>query len=158
MAATAAAADDVPIGAILPYAGGVAPPGNLPCDGREVSSDTYAALDNVVQNRFGFAVQHRHFKLPDLQGRTVIGVGSGVGLAPRSLGDVLGSESMPSHDHAFSVPGVDNELLDPDGPGNRHGRSLCGMSTYHGTTAPAGATGHGNMQPSLALTYIIKAE
>jgi microcystin-dependent protein len=66
----------VPIGAILPYAGGTTPDGYLLCDGSEVERAKYPDLYDVVGVTFnGSAILlgAGTFRLPDLRGRFALG-------------------------------------------------------------------------------------
>ncbi len=77
------------------------------------------------------------FALPDLRGRAIVNAGSGSGITSRNEGSTLGNESetlsssqMPSHSH--DLP---NELGETDPTG--------------------GATAQSNLQPTLAMNYIV---
>jgi microcystin-dependent protein len=66
----------VPIGAILPFAGGTTPDGYLLCDGSEVERSKYSDLYDIIGVTFngsaallGFGT----FRLPDLRGRFALG-------------------------------------------------------------------------------------
>jgi microcystin-dependent protein len=66
----------IPIGAILPYAGAVAPYGFLFCDGSEVERSKYSDLFDVIgtiYNGLGALVGVSTFRLPDLRGRFALG-------------------------------------------------------------------------------------
>ena len=93
------------------------------------------ALFSILGSTYGGNGQTT-FALPDLRGRTAIGVGQGPGLSNRNLGDQLGQETttltvsqLPPHVHTL--------------PGG-------GVTGITGGGAPVD-----NMQPSLALHYII---
>jgi len=76
------AMNQIPIGAILPYAGSVEtsklPKGWLPCDGRKVGRDDYDELYRAVGGAFG--EEGTDIYLPDLRGRFLRGV---AGTSPR---------------------------------------------------------------------------
>lgn len=75
--ATALQAFLTPTGTVSAFAGSSAPTGYLLCDGSAVSQTTYAALYAVVgANAYG-TDGGGNFSLPNLKGRTVIGVGVG---------------------------------------------------------------------------------
>lgn len=77
----------LPIGIVLLYATTTAPEGWLVCNGQEVSKLTYSSLWNVISTTFGVATDpDNNFKLPDLQGRVIVGSGNGSGLTSRSIG------------------------------------------------------------------------
>jgi microcystin-dependent protein len=97
----------LPIGIVLPYAtDNNEPEGWLFCNGQEVSKTTYQSLWLIIGNKFGLASNPNNFKLPDLQGRVIVGSGSGSGLTSRSIGQNGGAEThtlttseIPSHNH-----------------------------------------------------------
>ena len=83
-----------PAGVIAAFAGAMAPSGWLLCDGREYDRQTYPELARVFGNTF-------KFRVPDLRGRTVLGVN-----AAHKLGELGGEErhaltvdEMPRHSH-----------------------------------------------------------
>ena len=75
----------LPVGAVMPFAGLTAPMGWLLCDGSEVSRIRYEALYNVISGLYGNANSYDAtnnplgtkgfdtFKLPDLRGRFPLG-------------------------------------------------------------------------------------
>ena len=83
-----------PAGVIAAFAGAAAPTGWLLCDGKEYDRRTYPALAAVFGNGM-------KFRVPDLRGRTVLGVN-----AAHKLGELGGEEQhaltvdeMPRHSH-----------------------------------------------------------
>lgn len=144
------------VGMIMPYAGTSAPAGWVLCDGASLlRAGTYATLFGVVSTTFGSA-DGTHFNVPDLRGRTVIGVGTGGGLTARALGDNTGGEEihqlttaeLASHQHSISLDSL------PGGAGSGPGDAAGPGSSSTGTEGSD--TPHNNMPPFLALTYIIK--
>lgn len=66
----------VPVGAIVPYAGNVAPIGYLMCDGSEQSRSVFNALFNVIGFNYKpstLLAGSNSFALPDLRGRFPLG-------------------------------------------------------------------------------------
>jgi microcystin-dependent protein len=68
----------VPVGAIMPFAGAVAPTGYLLCDGSEVEKDRFPELfvafgGETTPNLYGTPQLSSNFKLPDLRGRFALG-------------------------------------------------------------------------------------
>jgi microcystin-dependent protein len=117
--ATALQAFLVPVGTITAYGNATPPTGWLLCNGQSTSG--YTALAAVV----GATV-------PDLQGRTIIGTGSGTGLTPRTIKDTGGAEThiltqaeTPAHVHTVNIV-TGNEMSQHD-----HGLLL--------TSTPSGA-------------------
>ena len=81
----------VPIGAILPYAGGTTPDGYLLCDGSEVERSKFGDLFDIVGVTFNGAaplVGVGTFRLPDLRGRFALGKDNmdNAGTVPSSAG------------------------------------------------------------------------
>ncbi len=113
------------------------PGGWLPTDGRLLPIAQNAALFSILGTTYG-GDGRTTFALPDLQGRTAIGMGTGAGLSTRNLGDKTGSETvtlteaqLPNHTHTV--------------PSNQTGAT--------GSNQPVN-----NVQPSLALTYAIATQ
>lgn len=69
-------AQAMPIGAVIDYAGAVAPAGWVFCDGRALSRTTYVSLFNILGTTYG-AGDGFTFNVPDLRGRTVAGMDPG---------------------------------------------------------------------------------
>lgn len=146
----------VPTGAMMPFGASTIPSGWLLCDGSAVSRATYAALFAVIGTTFGVGNGSSTFNLPGLPGRTPIGAGQGQDLTNRALAAVGGEEThvltvneMPAHNHQNSNQGV----ID----GTTHNAIQSGNA--YGTTYPqsnGGGLAHNNMQPWLAVNYIIK--
>jgi hypothetical protein len=82
------AADKVPAGAMLDFAGTVAPTGYLGCDGSAVSRTTYATLFAAIGITWGSGDGSTTFNLPDFRRRTAVGSG---GTASEILGNTVGS-------------------------------------------------------------------
>jgi len=146
------------IGEIISYAGPTSPnPNWLPCDGSSLLRVDYPDLFDVIGVVYGSA-DASHFNLPDLRGRAPIGIGSGPGLSTRSIGEMVGEET-----HVLTIDELAAHVHD------------VGNSALLGTSAPppfdalgpnplpavTGSTGsddpHNNMQPSLAINYLIVA-
>ncbi len=81
----------VPIGAILPYAGGTTPDGYLLCDGSEVERSKFGDLFDIIGVTFNGTVPLAGvgtFRLPDLRGRFALGRDNmdNAGTVPSSAG------------------------------------------------------------------------
>ena len=163
------------------------PNGWLLCDGSAVSRTTYASLFAAIGINFGGGDGIATFNLPDLRGRTIIGVGHGTGLTARMLAQTLGEEThalvvgeIPAHTHGITDPGHMHTVVAQEGSQAAQvavtGSSSCGV--YCGTqqaslvegpivaaTATTGITvqstgggaAHNVMQPSMVLSYLIKS-
>jgi microcystin-dependent protein len=125
-------------GQVRLFAGAFTPNGYAPAEGQLLSANSAVLLFQQLGFTYG-GDGSTTFALPDLRGRTVIHQGSADGVNMHALGAMVGAEAttlsasqLPAHTHSLPAP------------------------------APAGATlaaGDGqpfdNMQPSLALNYII---
>jgi microcystin-dependent protein len=106
-----------PTGAILPYAGTMAPTGYLLCDGRSYVKTDYPDLFTVIGTSFGSA-DATHFNVPDLRGQFLRGVDGGAAIDPDrasrtalktggNVGDAVGSMQLTATKRpntAFSFP------------------------------------------------------
>ena len=70
-------ADIIPVGVILPYGGTTAPNKWLFCQGQTVSRTTYSKLFAVIGDSFGAGDGSTTFNLPDMTGKTAMGVETG---------------------------------------------------------------------------------
>jgi microcystin-dependent protein len=75
--------------------------GCLLCNGAAVSRTQYPGLFTAIGVAFGAGDGSTTFNVPDYQGRTIMGAGTGSGLTQRNLGDKVGAEV-----HSHSVPGL----------------------------------------------------
>jgi microcystin-dependent protein len=158
-----------PSGVLMPYAGTSAPTGWLFAFGQLVSRTTYADLFAALGTTYGAGDGSTTFALPDLRGRVVAGkddmggtsanrlTGTSGGLNGDVLGATGGSEThtlltaeIPSHTHSvggtFSTTGGTYNV----GSGSNDNFA----STTSSATGGGGA--HNNVQPTIALNYIIK--
>lgn len=169
-----------PAGRISAYAGSSAPAGYLICNGSAVSRTTYATLFSVIGTTYGSGDGSTTFNLPDLRGRTIIGVGQGTGLTNRLLNATGGEEShtltvseMPAHNHSINDPGHSHIPIngrDDGNASNQNGQAPSGDATsnlVNGYSTNSATTGisinnngsgsaHNTMMPFVALNYIIK--
>lgn len=100
------------IGEIRMFAGNFAPYSWSFCAGQTFSIQTYTALYAIVGTYYG-GDGRSTFKLPDLQGRAIVGTGQGAGLSGYTIGDIEGVESapiafsqMPIHTHTLNYAQV----------------------------------------------------
>ena len=98
------------------WAGNYAPHNWAFCQGQLLAIQGNAALYALLSNRFGGDGQ-TNFALPDMRGRTAVGMGNGIGLTERILGQKGGQETivltlaqMPAHIHTatFTPAGAAN--------------------------------------------------
>ncbi|WP_255192793.1 phage tail protein [Natronobeatus ordinarius] len=163
------------LGTVGMFAGNFAPQGYMICNGTTLQVSQNQALFSLLGTTYGGNGQTT-FEIPDLRGRTPIGVGHGGGLTPRQLGDsggeekvVLEQNQMPHHTHELkaNLP-VSRQGADEQSPvGNALARVSGDADIYTGSGAnatmdvdgtihPTGAgMPHQNMSPFLALNYVI---
>lgn len=158
------------LGVIFPFVTASPPDNCLECDGATYNRvdypDLYALLD------IAFIVNADTFTVPDLRGRTVIGVGHGAGLSVRAVGDNGGEEShtlivseTPSHSHTdighVHSEGIAAPNLTTIGPGAPEATALPSVGITGSGSANLTNTGgdgaHNNMQPFTALKYCMVA-
>jgi microcystin-dependent protein len=157
-----------------------APNGWFLCNGQLLQITQYQALFALLGTTYG-GNGTQNFALPNLQGRTIIGVGQGAGLPNYAQGQVGGNASVtltaaniPAHTHSFSlaVSNAPADHSDPTGaipavPSATTGRGATPTFGYTQTaktgTGPAQQTGPSagggtavNIEPPfLAVYYII---
>lgn len=156
------------IGTILLFAGNFAPRGWAFCNGQIMSISQNSALFSILGTTYG-GDGHTTFALPDLRGRTAIGMGAGPGLTPRTEGEQGGSETvtmtvnnMPAHNHTIASLNAPGDQSLPSG------NYLAGATAYSSRTdstlnAQAVSVAGGSqpvsiMPPFLGLNYIIALE
>ncbi|SFH48201.1 phage tail protein [Pseudomonas sp. NFACC45] len=99
---------EVFIGTIQSFAFDFAPRGWALCNGQTLALSQYQTLFALIGVTYGGNGQ-TSFMLPNLQGRLPMGMGTGIGLSPRDIGTVSGTESvtatqanLPAHTHALT--------------------------------------------------------
>ncbi|ACL59739.1 phage tail protein [Methylobacterium nodulans] len=169
------------IGEIILFAGNFAPRGWAFCNGQILSIAQNTALFSILGTTYGGNGQTT-FALPDLRGRVPVSAGQGPGLSPYSLGQITGSETvtliasqMPAHTHSVAADAAAGTVDSPNGanlakpitavrPATAVNGYTSGNPTEPVTLAPAtigvagGSQPHNNLQPTLALNYIIALE
>lgn len=146
-------------GEVRMWAGPSAPTSWLFCDGSAISRTTYAALFAIIGTTFGVGNGTTTFNIPDVRGRAPIGVGTGSGLTARALAATGGEEThllttaeIPAHTHTQQTDNGGGAVT-VLGPGSAIVRNPLNA----GETASTGGGGvHNNMQPFLALNFIIR--
>ncbi|MCP9769230.1 phage tail protein [Lacihabitans sp. LS3-19] len=154
------------------FGGNFAPRGWAYCDGQLLSIASNQALFSILGTTYG-GDGRTTFALPDLRGRAPIAPGTGPGLTNHQLGQRGGTETntlnvtnLPAHTHSM------NASNDTASSGSPASNSL-GTAARGGTVLPyapgaanqvamgstTGSAGgnipFNNMQPYLALNYII---
>lgn len=102
----------VPTGLMMPYGAPTPPPGWLACDGRAVSRTQYPALFSIISVNWGAGDGASTFNVPDLRGRTPIGIGTAASGTVYTLAATGGEEKhllllaeLANHVHALTDPG-----------------------------------------------------
>ena len=97
------------IGEIRIFAGTFAPRAWAFCEGQLLALSSNSALFSILGTAYG-GDNRTNFALPDLRGRTAIGVGEAPGLTPRYLASKIGSENvtlsnnnLPAHTHKLNL-------------------------------------------------------
>lgn len=161
---------DAYTGEIRLFAGAFAPRNWAFCDGSILPIQSNTPLFSVISTRYG-GDGRQTFALPNLRGRAPLHPGDAPGLTPRSLAEAGGVASvaltpsqMPVHTHQVRA---DSKALSQTDPSNAtwasapRAQSANYAASANTTMNPSAlaATGgnqaHNNMQPYLAVTYII---
>lgn len=167
------------IGYTTLFAGNFAPKTWAFCQGQIINIASNTALFSILGTVYG-GNGTTTFGLPDLRGRTIVGVGQGPGLSQYSLGQVGGSESdtlsilqMPAHVHPVAVvaanPSTESDANASTASGNVYARDTNGISPYTASlnvnmaslqgTIEMASTGSNIpfsiLRPVLGLNYII---
>jgi len=167
------------LGTISLFAGNFAPRGWAFCNGQILPIAQNTALFSILGTTYGGNGQTT-FALPDLRGRAPIHWGQGPGLTNRELGEVSGSENvtlistqMPIHNHMVAAntalgtqgtptgnllalstdPGAGGNplnFIEPAAPNTSMAPNMIGQA--------GGSQPHNNMQPYLAVSFIIALE
>ncbi|HZV70830.1 MAG TPA: tail fiber protein [Saprospiraceae bacterium] len=152
------------------FAGNFAPTGWAKCDGQILPLSQNTALFSLLGTMYGGNGKST-FALPNLQDRAPLGQGQGQGLSEYFIGQEGGSETitllqseMPLHTHTISGAVDPGDTNVPTG--NVITRAV-GAAVYNATltnstqlspqalTVQGSSFPHNNMQPYIALTFII---
>jgi microcystin-dependent protein len=142
------------------------------CNGQLMPISQNTALFSLLGTYYGGDGKST-FALPDIQGNVMVAPGQGAGLSLYDLGQTAGEQfvtllqsEMPIHNHTVravpdpadqTAPGPTRSLARSK-PGNAYqsttNQNLGGMA-FQSITAAGGSLPHNNMQPYLALNYVI---
>lgn len=150
----------VPTGVMMPFAAVTPPTGYLLCDGNAVSRTAYATLFALIGTTYGVGNGSTTFNVPNLKGRVVVGVSATdtefdtIGETGGAKTHTLSTAEIPAHDHVNNPNSwqVNNNLATGSG-----GAGWLGGGIPMRTALSTGGGGaHNNIQPYIALNYIIK--
>ncbi len=160
------------VGQVKLFSGTFAPQGWHDCDGSLLSIAQHQALFSLIGTIYGGDGQTT-FALPDLRGRAVVGAGQGPGLSSYTIGESSGVESVtltqtqiPAHSHALQAAATLGATASPAGavpaasPDGVGAYTATPDAAMHAATleSAGGSQPHPNMQPFLAIRYIICLE
>jgi microcystin-dependent protein len=153
------------LGEIRMFGGNFAPAGWATCDGQLLPIAQNTALFSLIGTIYGGNGQTT-FALPDLRGRLPVHTGSGlaIGQAGGSETVTLTATNLPAHTHVANAASAGTTL----GPASQYWAADPGENVAPYAAAPdgnvmsgaaigaqGGSQPHENMQPFLAITFII---
>jgi microcystin-dependent protein len=156
------------IGQILLVGFNFAPAGWAFCDGSLQAINENPTLFNLIGTTYGGDGQTT-FALPDLRGRTPIGIGTGPGLSNYVLGQPGGAENVtitpatyPTHTHSLSGTSDSGNAQNPSGALLASGQNIYRagppvevMNAAMVGMAPGNSLAHNNLQPFQVCNWII---
>ena len=150
------------VGEVRLFAGEAVPAGWTPCNGQAVEIRTFAGLYSVIGTTYG-GNGTTSFRLPDVRGRVAIQAGYRPGLSARRLGESGGDATVDLDEG--QLPPHSHEIEAVAAGGSAAGAAVIIQTTDNAdadrplvpvSTGSAGGNGqHPNMQPYLALNYLI---
>lgn len=147
-----------------------APADWAPCDGRSLPISQYEALYSLIGTTYG-GDGINTFNLPDLRGRTPLGMGQLPGGSNYLIGQQGGAENVTVNSQQY--PQHNHPLIGSNATGNSNKPAsnllASGQQIYNSnnplaadalnsvtvTPAPGGNQPHSNLQPYLTCTWII---
>lgn len=149
------------------FAGNFAPRGWAFCNGQLLPISQNTALFSLLGTTYG-GDGRTTLALPNLEGRTPMHPGRGPGLTARRLGERGGVETVtlseaqiPQHRHSMLGSFEDGDRRSPQGAVLGRGNAVYGPEQNTGLMDEAllsnsgGSQAHNNMQPYLAMNFII---
>jgi microcystin-dependent protein len=153
--------DSLPAGTVSMTAATAVPSAWLLCDGQQVSRATYSGLFAAIGTTYGAGNGSTTFNVPNLKGRVPVGRDAGQ-TEFDTLGDTGGAKThtltttqIPEHAHriqrtniAASAQGIDSSTV--------YKLKVDSGADFSTTQNAGGGEAHNNLQPYIALNYIIK--
>ena len=178
---------DMPLGTVLPIASESVPEGWMLCDGREISIEEYQELYDLIGTTYGagdsaFWAQVFYpattFNIPDLRGRTIIGANNMGGEESdvivehlAQIGEKGGAEmhslaeaELPEHTHEVQYfrrtygSGAGHPWNGTAGDYSSAGDPQWVSNSVVRAAGGGGNQPHNNMQPYMALNYMMKVQ
>lgn len=164
---------EIPIGAIVFTAftesgAFFAADGWLVCDGSEVLTSEYPVLAQLLGVSWGSPSAPGRFKVPDLRGRTVVGLDNGAAVCAQAatVGSIFGSEyhtlttqEIAAHFHNYTDQYLTYAITNPNltGP-SATSTNGSNVESVRSTANTGGGQAHQNCQPSVTVQAIIRAK
>ena len=151
-----ALAEVIPAGNVSATARASAPDGWLLCDGQAVSRTTYEVLFTAISTTYGAGNGSTTFNVPNLKGRVPVGVDAG-----QTEFDTLG-ETGGAKTHTLTVDEITldstHRMINSSifAPTSSAAPLVSASGSRHPYTARKTADPHNNLQPYIALNYIVK--
>lgn len=141
-----------PIGTIKAYAGTTIPDGYLICDGSQVSKIDYGELFAVLGTAFNLSsdTDSTKFRIPDLRGRVIVGVGSFDTTHSFTLAKTGGE-----YEHVLTESELPKSIVRLTNS-EINGYASVSPTAFGLTATSSGGKSHNNVPPYIALNFIIK--
>lgn len=97
---------NIPVGALMPFAGNTSPDGWLKCDGSQVSRTKYASLFNVIGTLYGSGDGSTTFTLPNFINRTFWGGETSGTYLNESLPNIKGTVGTETDQYGTNCDGA----------------------------------------------------
>lgn len=156
------------IGEIRMFGGNFAPVGWMLCQGQSLPISENDTLFNLIGTTYGGDGEET-FRLPDLQGRLPIHMGTGPDGTTYQMGEMSGTEEVtlgiqqiPSHTHALLAstaaggPNPSGAVLATSPAVDRYRETTASTAlAASSVTGVGGSQPHTNLQPYLCVNFII---
>lgn len=155
-----------PVGSIVIWGSEDIPENYLKCEGQILSREEYASLFNVIGTTFGDGDGTTTFALPDMRNYVVVGMSDDTNI--NAIGKKYGEKEVTlttaeiPYLEADIYDTLDNKLPTGWNTGSANTNIIATTASENmGRTLKAkfngGGQAHNNMQPSMAMVFIIKA-